>query len=237
MLAQGKRGGPVSPRCLLEDPQSFGGPPGLHGDPGPGLGEGRGERGPDLRSTRRLSEAAQGRPEAALLGFDQGEVVRALRAPPRADPGIGEQPVIDAGGIDQPPAVLQQNTAVEVQVQGGRAGDEHRRGRQVLPGRPEPAKLHTDGGAAHQQVRERSGEMVAAGDPAGLIQQAERHGVVEPGPLGPCQRPQSQGQRLRLTCLLRLGHQSLGYRPELVRVGRNVLVCPSGTYHERAWGL
>ena len=77
MLAERQSGGPV-PLCgLLEHPQPFREPAGLHSYPGTALDDDRGQGRPDVHCCwQRLIQPTQGLAVPALLGLDQGQVVR-----------------------------------------------------------------------------------------------------------------------------------------------------------------
>jgi hypothetical protein len=142
--------------------------------------------------------------------------------------------VIDRGGLGQLPDVLQQHGMVEIEFRAPRPGDKHRGSAQVAACRGDPAEFLADGGVAHQQVAEGLAEMMPSRHPAGLVEQPDSRAVIQPGALGPRQRPQGQGKRLRLACPPGLGHEGFGRRPEFVRVGRDVIVRLPRTYQKVA---
>jgi hypothetical protein len=84
----------------------------------------------------------------------------------------------------------------------------------------------------HQQVSQGFVEVMAARDPAGLVQQPDGRFVIQPGPVGPGQRAQRQGESFGVAGAAGLRHDGLSGRPETVRIGRDIIMCLLCTYHE-----
>ena len=76
--------------------------------------------------------------------------------------------------------------------------------------------------------------MVTTRYPAGLVEQPDGGTVVPPGPFGPRQRAQRQGQRLGLARPSGLSDNCLGGRAERIWVRRHIVMCLPGAYHEVA---
>jgi hypothetical protein len=121
---------------------------------------------------------------------------------------------------------------VEIEFGQARAGDERAGGAQIALCRRDPPEFQADGGAAHQQLRQRPAETVPTCDPAGFVEQPDSRPVVQPESFGPGHRSQRQGQRLRTARPPDLGDQRLSRGPEPVRVGDHVVVGPPRTYQQ-----
>jgi len=76
--------------------------------------------------------------------------------------------------------------------------------------------------------------MVPTRYPAGLVEQPDGGTVVPPGPFGPRQRTQRQGQSLGLARPSGLSDNYLGGGAERIWVRRYVIICLPGAYHEVA---
>ncbi len=100
MLAERQAGRPVRLRCIIEEAEALRKPPGLYRYPRATLRHQCDKRRANLHGRgQRLVQAAQRLRVAALLGFNQRQVVRAQHRVPRVSLGIGEYAVVDGLGL------------------------------------------------------------------------------------------------------------------------------------------
>ena len=233
VLAQRQPGGLVLADGVVEVGQPLDEPAGLNRDPGPRVDHVRDQMRPDLPGQRQgLVQAAQRGGVPALLALDHGQIVRHLDLAPEAEPGAGQQPLVDRHRLVQVTGVLQQDGPVEVQLRVAAGRHQRGRGAQVPVRGGDPAQFLAHRGVRDQDLGQHLVVSVPPGDPGRLVQQPDRVGLPQPGPLRPGLRAQGQGQGFRVAGPPGLGHQKLSFTPVALRVGGDLIVGLLRAYQE-----
>ena len=197
VLSERQAGLLVQQAGFLELTQALGEPADLHADPGPALRNHRHEGRPEPGRQRHcpVDVHDRGRPVAELY-LDQGQVVVRFHQHVQRAPGAPERVAVERGGVREAPDVLVQGGLLQDHL-GGPVGADQRGGpvEVVLRG-AEPSQLVGDRGATDEDLAEPAVEVVARGDPDGLVEQALGPVVVEADVFGPRQRPQPDDERL-----------------------------------------